>query len=190
LYVTRCMVVCCMLHHPNFECCMSRCHRLLACDDPPVPPQTKALRPALPTRMPPGASSHVDGQGHVSRPRASWSVAVAAERLHLWKELGELCDSRPCGRRLGIRYAGLYAPAVPHQTEKLRVAPAQPTARDVARARGAAQSDRAREGHCRALPLASGQCSESKPPELGPESGPRWTRCDNREWLSRLGQQA
>ena len=50
--------------------------------------------------------------------------------------------------------------------------------------------DRAREGHCRALrptPSGSGQCSESKPPELGPESGPRWTRCDNREWL--LGQQ-
>ncbi len=49
---------------------------------------------------------------------------------------------------------------------------------------GATQSDRGREGHCRALrptPLASGsgQCSESKPRELGPESGPRWTRCDN-----------
>jgi hypothetical protein len=55
---------------------------------------------------------------------------------------------------------------------------------------GRYSSDRAREGYCRALrptPSGLGQCSESKPPELGPESGPRWTRCDNRGWL--LGQQ-
>jgi hypothetical protein len=48
---------------------------------------------------------------------------------------------------------------------------------------GSYTSDRAREGYCGALrptPSGSGQCSESKPTELGPESGPRWTRCDNR----------
>ena len=45
--------------------------------------------------------------------------------------------------------------------------------------RGTAEhSDRPHRGQASAL--------KSKPPELGP-SGPRWTRCDNREWL--LGQQ-